>query len=204
MRHLLEHTKSQIQRELEIVENPKLEYVYEDMLDKIDAALAEIDSGSDWGAPYEDSPVPSEDPFDKDRYAHSTNRFGDMPGEFHDTGTDGLRDEPIGDFDPDMGQFDTDRLQDLAGISGEDLDPRDMNEDQFQKLLARLRPDLVSWATGKEGFENRFDKEEVTERIQSALHKAKSDSEGTVDMLRTFHEQVSDNLFDASQNFDSE
>lgn len=199
MRHLLEHVKIQIQRELEIVENPKLEYVYEDMLDKIDTALNEM-GGSDFA---QSSPVPSEDPFDKDRYAHSTNRFD---GEFHDTGTDGLRDEPIGEFDPDrdMGQFDPSRLRELADIGEGNLDPRDMNEDQFQKLLARLRPDLVNWATGKENFEDRFDKEEITEKIQSALLRAKADSEGTIDMLRTFHEQVSDNLFDASQNFDSE
>ena len=199
MRHLLEHVKIQIQRELEIVENPKLEYVYEDMLDKIDTALNEM-GGSDFAR---SSPVPSEDPFDKDRYAHSTNRFD---GEFHDTGTDGLRDEPIGEFDPDrdMGQFDPSRLRELADIGEGNLDPRDMNEDQFQKLLARLRPDLVNWATGKENFEDRFDKEEITEKIQSALLRAKADSEGTIDMLRTFHEQVSDNLFDASQNFDSE
>jgi len=202
MRHLLEHVKIQIQRELEIVENPKLEYTYEDMLDKIDTALNEME-GSDWAAPYEDSPVPSENPFDKDRYAHSTNRFD---GEFHDTGTDGLKDEPIGKFDSDrdMGQFDPNRLRELADIGEGNLDPRDMNEDQFQELLARLRPDLVNWATGKENFEDRFDKEEVTEKIQSALLRAKADSEGTIDMLRTFHEQVSDNLFDASQNFDSE
>jgi len=206
MKHLLKHTKIQILKELEVVENPKLEYTYEDILDKIDTALDEM-GASDF-AYREASPVPSEDPFDKERYAHSessTMRSSDnyMPAEFHPIGTDGLRDQPIGESDPDLSQFDSDRLQELAGV-GEDIDSREMNEDEFQKLLARLRPDLVNWATGKENFEDRFDKEEVTEKIQSALLRAKADSEGTIDMLRTFHEQVSDNLFDASQNFDSE
>ena len=188
MEHLLKHAKTQIQRELEVVENAKLEYVYEDILDKIDVALGEIGSESDWSVPYED-----ENPFDGERYADFKDKAYDNKNTGNQTaGSDGLM--------PSMNQLtddlDSARLQNLAGIGEESLDPRDMNEDEFQKLLARLRPDLVNWATGKEGFENRVDKEEVIEEIQDALHKAKADSDGTVDMLQTFHEQVSDNLFE--------
>lgn len=102
--------------------------------------------------------------------------------------------------------FDPERLRELADIAeaaeeSDDIDPRNMSDGDFEKLLSRLRPNLVDWATGKkENVVESFDQTDIVSEIRNALHRAQQESDGNIDMLRSFQQHVSDSIFDASSN----
>jgi hypothetical protein len=104
--------------------------------------------------------------------------------------------------------LDPDRLRELADVAeqfdeGSSVDPRDMSDDEFGKLLSRLRPNLVDWAAGKkEDFVEKLDQSEIANEIRNAIHRAQQESDGNIDMLRSFQEHVSDSIFDTSRNMD--
>jgi hypothetical protein len=104
--------------------------------------------------------------------------------------------------------FDPERLRELADIAeaaeeSDDVDPRDMSDGDFEKLLSRLRPNLVDWAAGKkENLVEKLDQTEIASEIQNALHRAQQESDGNIDMLRSFQRHVSDSIFDTSRNMD--
>lgn len=98
------------------------------------------------------------------------------------------------------------RLQELADIAEaaeqfDDTNPRDISDDEFGKLLSRLQPNLIDWATGKkEDFVENLDQSEIANEIRNAIHRAQQESDGNIDMLRSFQEHVSDSIFDTSRN----
>lgn len=100
------------------------------------------------------------------------------------------------------------RFQELADIAEaaeqfDDTNPRDISDDKFEKLLSRLRPNLVDWAAGKkEDFVEKLDQSEIANEIRNAIHRAQQESDGNIDMLRSFQEHVSDSIFDTSRNMD--
>jgi len=272
MKHLLEHTRMQVLQELDTlrgphVDNPRLEYAYEDMLDSIDRVLDQIEReerNAPWGTggdalselqneirkvrertdrereqrygpkrnitdrPPNPSRPPNEpqvdldspfeksgsgdfdhehfdgeggwggasDPFDPEQQDRH-HAWQDGPEESFEEMKENVENVTASDLDPQ-------RLRELADIAEEaeegNLDPRDMSDDDFGKLLSRLRPNLVDWATGKSGFEQKTDKVEIANTIREALHEAQRSSDGNIDMLRTFQEHVSDSLFDLARN----
>jgi hypothetical protein len=106
--------------------------------------------------------------------------------------------------------FNPERLRELADIAeaaeeSDDVDPRDMSNGDFEKLLSRLRPNLVDWAAGKkENLVEKLDQTEIASEIRNALHRAQQESDGNIDMLRSFQQHVSDSIFDTSLKMDDE
>lgn len=106
--------------------------------------------------------------------------------------------------------FDPERLRELADIAeaaeeSDDVDPRDMSDGDFEKLLSRLRPNLVDWAAGKkENLVEKLDQTEIASEIQNALRRAQQESDGNIDMLRSFQQHVSDSIFDTSLKMDDD
>lgn len=270
----------QILQELDIlrgphVSDPKLEYIYEDLLDKVEAALAEIDSvGRTFDGPRGNTPLEdltdhiqgARRKADEDRHSGLNspgarrnpsrnqpsrspsvldNSFGSPFGQAYSRQQEENSNIGEAEFDPsedmnksgmtggdethhamrdgsnesyeemkerlssiaDLENFDPDRLRQLADVAekvseGEEIDPRDMSDSEFEKLLSRLRPNLVDWATGKASIANNLNKNSVVREIQNALERAQEDSEGNIDLLRTFQQEVKDSLFDMSQNMD--
>lgn len=108
--------------------------------------------------------------------------------------------------------LDPDRLRKLANVaeqSDEDssVDPLEMSDDEFGKILSRLQPNLIDWATGKkENLVESLDQTEVASEIREALRRAQAEhaNDGNIDMLRSFQEYVKDSIFDMSRNMDDE
>lgn len=208
--------------------NKKLEYIYEDLLRKTNMALKELrveqpdsmdadrfrhlagnesrkssralgESKVDLeGGPF-DRAGEGEYTYEDDEHHSATDGAEESFAELKE----GIRDVTAEDFNPE-------RLRELADVAekkeeGVKIDPRRMSDGEFQTLLARLNPVLVDWATGKkENMVERLDQTEIASQIQNALRRAQQESDGNIDMLRSFQKHVSDSIFDTSRNMDDD
>lgn len=167
----------------------------------------------------EEPKVDLESPFDRAGEGEYTFEPDEEPEDHAQSFTDdhhAMRDGSKESFDElreniqnvTAGDFDPQRLRKLADIAeaaeeSDDIDPRNMSDGDFEKLLSRLRPNLVDWATGKkENIVEKFDQTEIVSEIRNALHRAQQESDGNIDMLRSFQRHVSDSIFDTSRNMD--
>ena len=292
MKHLLQHTKMQILQELDKlkgphVDNPKLEYTYEDLVDKIHTALEEIKPNNDpskhpseydttdypKNSPFftdepnlrENDPVnprptspgvPNGDPYknpvtvgDETELRDGGFRFesggsvdlqsGNSKIQINDDITGGstaVEQDVVSGTDPndplqqmvnDIGEskqtaeesfedmkervqnisdfenLDPDRLRELADVAEKvHEDPQSLSTSDFEKLLTRLNPSLVDWAAGKKKLSNKLNENQIVQEIQGALQRARKNSDGNIDMLQTFQQEVSDSLFDVNTQVD--
>lgn len=97
----------------------------------------------------------------------------------------------------DFENLDPDRLRELADVAEKvHEDPQSLSTSDFEKLLTRLNPSLVDWAAGKRELSNQLNENQIVQEIQGALQRARKKSDGNIDMLQTFHKEVSDSLFE--------
>jgi len=197
--------------------NSKLEYIYEDLLSKTNDALQEL-SGEEVSFNTRTSTGDIDfrgGGITADKTNGVTERKENQPNkDEHHAQRDGSK-ESFEDLKKKVESFtatdlDPDRLRELADVAeqfdeGSSVDPRDMSDDEFGKLLSRLRPNLVDWAAGKkENFVEKLDQSEIANEIRNAIRRAQQESDGNIDMLRSFQQHVSDSIFDTSLKMDDD
>lgn len=132
------------------------------------------------------------DPFDParneawknmERQAENSDVFDPTRNDRHHAMQDGA-DESFEEMKEKVQSFtatdlDPDRLRELADVAEkfdkEPIDPQDMSDDEFQKLLSRLRPELVDWATGEKEMKSENvdqQRDEVLRQIRKAVGNA--------------------------------
>lgn len=212
------------------VSDKKLEIIYEDLLNKVDQALEELTESGSFsvdvnldhlnfdqshrdpsndvaGGIYPGGGIMASDQTSEQERTDEDPVENDEHHAWQDGGEESFEDlkENVENFTAT--DLDPDRLRELANVAEQfdgdssSVDPLDMSDDEFGKILSRLQPNLIDWATGKkENLVKSLDQTEIASEIQNALQRAQQESDGNIDMLRSFQKYVKDSIFDTSRN----